>query len=402
MLEDALNILIEHTPNGHPRRVPLEKCCGRVLAEDIVSDMDFPPFDRSPLDGYAVRMRDIREASPDRPVFLRQVDDVPAGYLPKQKIGAGQAARIMTGARIPDGADAVVKLEDSFLDKKRVGIINPHQANNNICDKGEEIRSGEVVLSTGTYLLEGALGLLAMLGQAAPKVYPQPKVGILATGSELLPVRATLEPGKIRDTNSIMLDAKVRLAGGVPVLLGQVQDDIDAIITRLRAQPRMSMYITTGGASSGDYDLAEELFSRLQVPILFKRVAIKPGMLVLAGVWKGALLIALSGNPGACSISFEVLLRPLLRKLAGFRQWSHTRLSVKLSSEFTKSSPVRRFIWARCFVENGIVYAMPLQHQGNGMLRSILGANALLDIPEASPPLGPGTELDALVITPAL
>lgn len=290
------------------------------------------------------------------------------------------------------------RLEDTRYEGEQVDILNPDQANKNICKRGEEYKAGEKVLSKGSYLQEGNIGILAMLGHARPKVYVRPKVGIMATGSELLSVDAPLQPGMIRDTNSFLLDAKVRIAGGDPVLMGQVRDDVDSMAERLIGHPRLPIYIVTGGASVGDYDLAKKLFERLEVPILFDRVAIKPGMPVIAGYWRDALLLALSGNPAACSISFEVLVRPLIRKMAGFAQWQHIRIRAKLAGEFGKESPVRRFIWAHCFAVDGTLFASSLEYQGNGMLRAISQANALLDIPANSPKLDRGTDVVALLI----
>jgi len=240
--------------------------------------------------------------------------------------------------------------------------------------------------------------MLAMLGHVTPLVYEKPKVGILATGSELISAAEALSPGKIRDTNSYMLLAKVRLAGGEPILLGQVEDDIEAIAERFYTNPGLSVYITTGGASIGDYDLMEKLFQELQIPLLFKGVAMKPGMPVLAGVWKNSLLIALSGNPAAGSVSFEMLISPLIRKITGLRNWNHKKTIVKLCGTFTKTSPTRRFVWARWFMKQGFIFAEPLSHQGNGMLKSALEANALLEIPAHNSPIKDGTELEAILL----
>lgn len=397
-LENAQAILMERTRTCHPIRLPLMYCCSRVLAEDVMSRIAFPPFTRSPLDGYAVRKEDIHRASPERPVYLRQVEYVPAGAWPRRIIGTNETARVMTGAKVPEGANTVVRLEDTFLDDDQVAIQVSQQESRNICLEGEEYSPGDVVLNKGTYLQEGAMGVLAMMGRSKLKIYSKPRVGILATGSELLSVSTPLQPGKIHDTNSYMLDAKVRLSGGMPVMMGHVEDDVEAIIERLYSAPRLSVYIITGGASIGDYDLAAKVFERLQVSALFDQVAMKPGMPVLAGVWHGSLLIALSGNPAACSVSFEVLVRPLIRKMAGFKCWEHTKVMVKLSEPFAKPSPQRRFVWARCFEKKGAILAAPLSHQGNGMLRSILEANALLDIPAGSPSLQEGKKVKALLI----
>lgn len=398
LLEDVLDILSQEVTVAPKIRLPLEECWGRVLAEDIISDMDFPPFNRSPLDGYAVRSTDISRASLGNPVFLRQIDYVPAGTVPSKRVGTGEATRIMTGAPIPEGADAVVRLEDTINKEGQIGICYPDMAARNICSKGEEFKVGEVVLRRGIQLNEGSLALLAMLGRQSPLVYHKPEVAILATGSELVGASEELREGKIRDSNSYMLLAKVLRAGGQPVLLGHVKDDLGLITEKIHSKPGLSVYITTGGASVGDCDLMEGLFNKLNIPILFKRVAIKPGMPVIAGKWKDSLVIALSGNPAAGSVSFEVLVRPILRKMAGFVDYQHTRIKVRLADGFKKASPGRRFVWARCFFDEGTVYAQPLNYQGNGMLRSTVEANALLDIPAGSPALEIGTELDALLM----
>ncbi len=171
------------------------------------------------------------------------------------------------------------------------------------------------------------------------------------------------------------------------------------MIERLRSFPELPVYLMTGGASVGDYDLAKQLFMRLRIPILFDSVAIKPGMPIIAGLWGNSLLIALSGNPAACSVSFELLIRPLIRQFAGFAQLEHTRVMAKLVSNFGKPSPSRRFVWAVCFEVNGLLSVMPLDHQGNGMLRQIANANALLDVPANSPPLEKGTNITTLLLS---
>lgn len=398
LLEDALALLLSHTPCCSTVRLPLAECFGRVLAENITSTMDFPPFDRSPLDGYAVQMADIIQASPNHPILVTEIEAVPAGAVPYKTIHSGQATRIMTGAKIPEGADAVVRLEDTRITNGQIEILNANNAATNICLQGEEISKNEKILAAGTLLEEGALGLLAMLGHPAPLVFRKPKVGILATGSELLAPSDPIEPGKIRDSNSYMLLSKVLKEGGQPILLGQVKDSLASIIAKLAEQPGLPMYITTGGASVGDYDFMEKLFHELKIPLLFKGIAIKPGMPVLAGNWQGSLLIALSGNPAASSVSFEVLVSPLLRKMAGLSHWNHKKATVKLCGTFPKTSPTQRFIWAHWFVQQETIFATPLAHQGNGMLKSALKANALLEIPAHSPPVENGSKLEAILL----
>ena len=397
ILEDALAMLLEKVQILETKRILLEDCYQRVLAEDIVAEMDFPPFDRSPLDGYALRMADIKHATVENAAVLKQVDDVPAGSLPSKKIETGQATRIMTGAKIPEGADAVIRLEDLEVQEEQVRIFAP-AASPNICRQGEEIRRGQVVLKKGTVLRDGALGILAMLGHDQPLVYEQPKVAILATGTELIAVNQPLVPGKIRNSNNYMLMAKVREAGCQPILLGQVCDDLELIAQKLANHKDIAMYITTGGASVGDYDLMEQLFAKLNIPLLFSRLAMKPGMPVMAGCWIDALLVALSGNPASANVSFEALLRPVLRKMAGAAVLERPTSRAKLKKAFNKPSQSRRFVWARCECTDGILYAEPLGFQGNGMLAGMLAANALLDIPANSDCLPMGTEVMAWLL----
>jgi len=393
LLEDALAMLLKNVQLQGTISLPLGECYQRILAEDIVADMDFPPFDRSPLDGYAVKTIDVEQASTQNPVILKQVDYVPAGSLPSKIIEAGQAARIMTGGKIPEGADAVIRFEDTTVNQDRVSIFVPVKIAN-ICRQGEEIRKGNIVLKKGIVLKDGALGLLAMLGKDKPLVYKQPKVAILATGTEVVAIDQPLEEGKIRNSNNYMLMAKVREAGAQPVLLGQVCDELALIEERLMGNEQIDMYITTGGASVGDYDLMGQLFTKLKIPMLFTRLAMKPGMPVIAGYWQDVLVVALSGNPASANISFEVLLRPLLRKMAGATMVERPSGRAKLKKAFSKPSTSRRFIWANCEFDNGVLYAIPMEFQGNGMLAGMLSANALLDIPAESDCMQIGAEVD--------
>lgn len=397
LLEDALGMLLKKVKLQETIHIPLAECYQRVLGEDIMAEMDFPPFDRSPLDGYAVRMADVEQASSLDPVILKQIDYVPAGSWPSKKVEPGMTTRIMTGAKIPDGADAVIRLEEITLDQDMVSIFAGVKEAN-ICKQGEEIHKGQIVLQKGTVLTDGALGILAMLGHDRPLVYKQPKVAILATGTEIISVDQPLAPGKIRNSNNYMLMAKVREAGGEPILLGQVDDELELIEEKLRGYKDIAMYITTGGASVGDYDLMEQIFEKMDIPLLFTRLAMKPGMPVMAGYWGESLLVALSGNPASANISFEVLLRPLLKKMSGTLSFKRPQVRVTLKKAFQKVSRSRRFIWAYCEVENGRLYAQPIGFQGNGMLLGTLRANAILDIPMGSDFLPIGTEVEARLL----
>lgn len=398
LLEEALDMLLKETLLCEPITVPIEEGYNLILAEDIYADVDFPPFDRSPLDGYAVKMEDVAQATLQQPVQLEQIENVPAGSWPIKKIVAGTAARIMTGAKIPEGADAVIRLEDTSVDKNTVRIYNPVNADKQICRQGEEIRRGTRVLNKGTQLQAGALGVLAMLGKAHLLVYRQPKVAILATGSEIVGVQESLTQGKIRNSNSYMLLAKVKEAGCIPLLLGQVEDDLEEIHKQIMQSAPFDVLITTGGASIGDYDLMAAVFKKMDVPLLFSRLAIKPGMPVLAGFWNTSLLVALSGNPAAASVSFDVLLRPVLRKMAGFTEWELPVIQAKLKTAFSKPIQSRRFIFAKCEPVAGVMYVEPVQFHGNGMLSGLALANALIDVPAYCESLKAGTDVRVLLL----
>jgi molybdopterin molybdotransferase len=398
-LEEARRILLNIARPCPVEQIDLERCWNRILAEDVAADTDFPPFNRSPLDGYAVVSRDVAEATFDCPVVLEQIDYAPAGCVAQRTVVPGTAVRIMTGAPIPTGADGVVRLEDSECDGTRIKILAGTGVDKNICHKGEEIKLGETVLHQGSILNAGCMGILAMVGRSTPTVYKRPKVAILATGSEIIDVDQALVPGKIRNSNNFMLLSQIREAGGEPVVLGKVEDNLEAILDRLKHAPLCDIYITTGGASAGDYDLMPQVLKQLGIQTIFDRIAIKPGMPALAGLWKDSLLVALSGNPAAASVTFEVLIRPVIRKLGGYQNLWRTSISAVLQDKFNKPSTYRRFVWAQCYYDSRGWRVAPLYYQGNGMLKSMTMANALIDIPAHSPSLTPGAEVKVLLLT---
>lgn len=397
-LEKAQNILLQVAGVMPAETILLEHCWQRVLAEDVVARTDFPPFDRSPLDGYAVIAAEVTQASRNKPVRLRQIEDVPAGNTPIRAVSPGTAIRIMTGAPIPQGATGVVRLEDVVVEGDIVEVLDGSGAAASICHKGEEIRLNEVVLSAGTVITAGVMGLLAMLGVVRPKVYRQPRVAILATGSEVIPAGAQLAPGKIRNSNTYMVSALVQAAGGLPVVLGEVPDSVEAILKRLAESPECDMLITTGGASVGDYDLIGKVYEQLGIELLFDRVSMKPGMPVLAGLKDGKLYLGLSGNPASAAISYDQLVRPVILKLGGRRELWRPLFKAVMAAPYGKSTAARRFVWAACRQGDGAVLVEPIDTQGNGMLRSSAAANCLIAIPENTPALPAGTVVDIILL----
>lgn len=397
-LETARDILLDLARVTPQEAVPLVASWRRVLAQDVTAPHDFPPFDRSPLDGYAVVAAEVTAASPAAPVVLRQIGNVPAGSVAAEKVIPGTACRIMTGAPIPPGATGVVRLEDTVVHGREVYVFHGAGAAANICRQGEEIRRGERVLAAGTVINAGVMGLLAVLGVAAPLVYRRPRVALLATGSEIVPVDAPLGPGQIRNSNTYMLTAQVNEAGAEVAAVHLAPDDADIIAARLAAMPPCDVVVTTGGASVGDYDLVAAVYQRLGIKTLFSRVSMKPGMPVLAGVKDGQLFLGLSGNPAAAAVAFEQLVRPLLLKMGGRRTWTRPAVRAVLAAPFGKSTGVKRFVWG-CVRQGPYgLEAEPLANQGNGMLRSAAQANALIIIPPDSPPLPAGTVVEVILL----
>ncbi|MCX7780006.1 MAG: molybdopterin molybdotransferase MoeA [Negativicutes bacterium] len=397
-LEIAQEILLKATRVTSVEQIKLEECWHRVLAENIVAATDFPPFDRSPLDGYAVIAADVAKASADNPAILRQIENIPAGFTPQAAVTTGTATRIMTGAPLPPGATGVIRLENTEVDGDMEKVFTGKGAADSICRQGEEIQAGETVLFAGTVINAGVMGMLAVLGAAFPKVYARPRVALIATGSEIIPVHQPLAPGKIRNSNSYMLGAQVAEAGGEVKLLGSAPDDVDKIAQLIAEAPVSDIYITTGGASVGDYDLIGGVFRKLGVDVLFDRVSIKPGMPVLAGVKDGKFYFGLSGNPAAASISFEQIVRPVLMKMGGRSRWWRPRIEAVLAAPFGKSTGAKRFVWAHCWQKDAHILAEPLGKQGNGMLKSATTANSLIVIPENSPPLAAGETVEVILL----
>lgn len=397
-LEIAQQVLLAQAVVLPTESISLEMSWRRILAQEVVAQSDFPPFDRSPLDGYALLANEAAGALPEHPVVLTEIDSIAAGQVSKATIKAGTACRIMTGAPIPAGTTGVVRVEDTIVTGKQVQVLSGQGLDQNICRQGEEIAAGEKVIAPGIAINMGVMGMLAVLGIDRPLVYKQPRVVLIATGSELIEVHQELTPGKIRNSNSYMLSAQVKEAGAEALLLGTAKDDVDEIIGMITAASDFDVCITTGGASLGDYDLIGEIFSKLGITILFERISMKPGMPVLAGVKAGKLYIGLSGNPAAASVAFEQVVRPVLLKMAGRTNWWRPVVKAQLAVPFAKSGGAKRFIWSRCWQGSEGLLVEPLRLQGHGMLKSAIGANALLVVPEDSPPLAAGEWLETLLL----
>jgi len=389
-LERALEIVLARVKTLEPETVRLVDAYQRVLAQDVHSQVDMPPFDRSPLDGYAYCAGDLDSA----PLTLNIVSEIPAGTWSERVLDPGECARIFTGAPIPQGANCVVRQEDTEQIGEQVIIHQPVMPNSNVVLIGEETKRGELALKSGELLSPAAIGLLASLGVEEVKVYRRPKVGVLSTGSELMDVGTPLLPGKIYNSNTYTIKGLLLEAGCEVKVAPFVSDDLEETIQALGALQDTDVVVTTGGASAGDYDLIREALTGMGCELLFWKLNLKPGTPAAVGVKGDKVFFSLSGNPAAAVITFELLVRPALRKLKGRASQERT-FPVRMDSGFGKSGKQRRFLRARAVFRKGEIWADPNYAQGSGILRSMMGSHLLVDVPGGHGPVKQGETLTA-------
>ena len=372
---------------------PLIDALGLTLAEDAVARDSIPPFDNSAMDGYAVRSADVSCASRDNPVELEVLGDLAAGYAAEVSVGRGQALRIMTGAPMPAGADAVVPVEMTRAQGDRVLVLDCVSEGNNVRRAGEDVKLGETVLATGTAIGPAELGMLASLGYPRPRCFRRARVGIVSTGDELVGVEEELAPGKIRDSNSYTLFGMVREAGAEPLRLGVVRDDAALLEkTILDNLERVDLFITSGGVSVGDYDMVKDVLGKLG-EMNFWKVGMRPGKPQAFGHIGGKPLFGLPGNPVSVMVSFEQFVRPAILKMMGRRDIFRPQVTAVLDAPLGRKAGRTEFIRVVAEWREGRYHARPTGPQGSGILRSMVLGNALAVLPEEVGRLEPGVEV---------
>lgn len=396
---EAVRLVMEHaTPLG-TEMIDLEHAYGRILAEPIVAKHDVPPFDRSPFDGFAIRSLDSEGASGDNRVTFSVIGEIGAGYVGDKPIGEKEAYRIMTGAQIPENADAVVMLEQTVETNDGFTLRKPFEAGENISYKGEDAKEGELLIEAGSLIHPGTVALLATFGYAEVKVAQRPVAGILSTGTELLDVADELEPGKIRNSNGPMIRAQLKRMGIDYKSYGMAADDLDACTSIVeKAIAETDLLITTGGVSVGDYDYLPAIYERLGAKVLFNKVAMRPGSVTTVAVLGNKYLFGLSGNPSACFTGFELFARPAILAMMGGTAPYMPRMTAILGEDFTKPNPFTRFIRATWQFNEGRIEAVPAGFNKSNAVSSIARGNCLIVLPSGTRGFTEGDEVDILLI----
>lgn len=381
--------------------VGLAWCVGRVLAQDIIARASMPPWDNSSMDGYAARSSDVATAAGQLPVRLTITGDIPAGVFPPHGISSGETMRIMTGAPIPDGADCVVRLEDTDQGIKTVSITVPAVAGRNIRYAGEDFKKGEPVLYAGTPLHAAHVGVLASLGHSVVPTFRAPRVAIIGSGDELVEVEGyddVIAGRKIVSSNNYTLAALVREAGAVPVDLGIARDSIESLREKLEQAKDCDLVITSAGVSVGEKDFTREAIDQLGGKHIFWRVKMRPGAPLAFGIVHDRPWLGVSGNPVSAMVSFILFAKPVIRKMMGHTLLFPSTVTARAEEPIETSAKLTHFLRGTITSSAQGFTARLSGSQSSGVMTSLARANALLIIPEDTQRIAAGETLKAIPI----
>ncbi|WP_379317944.1 molybdopterin molybdotransferase MoeA [Paenibacillus puldeungensis] len=375
--------------------VPLYEAQGRILAEQITAPHPYPHFRRSGMDGFAILSSDTADCSADHPVLLEVVDEIACGALPRVPLAPGKVARIMTGAKVPDEADAVVMFEMTETvtqhGKVFIRLIREIEKGKNITNVGLELAAGDPILAPGRNIGPGEISVLATFGVHRVPVMKRPRIAIFSTGSELLSIEEPLQDGRIRNSNTYMLASQIKEAGGEPYILEAIKDDLVTAQRRVQeAFDEYDMLVTTGGVSVGDFDIMADLVSDGDLEMLFNKVMMRPGSVTTAAVMDGKLLFALSGNPGACFVGFELFVRPAIGGMLGVPQPFLTEITAELGRPYRKINSFTRYVRGRLEVREGKLFAYPAELDESNVMITIKDSDGLIVIPPSTEGREPG------------
>ncbi len=386
-VEEALRRILATVQPLHTETIGLHEALGRVLGVDVQASYDLPPFDNSSMDGFAVIATDVAGSSSSNPVTLHVIEDIPAGKAPHMTVRHGQAARIMTGAPMPAGADAVVPVEQT--DQSRMSpempasikVVQRVKQGDYVRPIGEDIKRGETVLEKGQVLRPADLGVLAGLGVSQVAVMARPKVAVISNGDELVLPHEPLTPGKIRDMNSYFLPALIAEAGGEPLLLGIARDTAESVREKLTlaVEQGANLILSSAGVSVGAFDVVKTVLDEMG-SVEFWKVNLRPGKPLTFGQIQGICFLGLPGNPVSAMVTFDVFARPVIRKMLGLSVEMPTRMATM--GEAMTSDGRMTFARVRLTRENGDLVAYSTGNQSSGVISSMVKADGLLIIPE--------------------
>jgi len=397
-VEEASRIILRQVSPLPGEEVALLQAAGRVLFENVRASRNVPPFANSAMDGYAVRWLDVARASATDPVTLSVLEDVPAGYVARRRVTKGNATRIMTGAPVPRGADAIVRVEYTEFIGDRVRISRVDGQGSHIRGIGEDIQKGRPILKKGKLLTSADIGLLASVGKSRVRVYRRPTVAIISTGDELLEVDDSPQPGKIVNSNSYTLSAAVQEIGAVPHLLGIVRDKRKSLASAFKRALHYDVVITSGGVSVGDYDLVKGALLDVGVRMALWRVAQRPGHPFAFGRMGSKPVFGLPGNPVSSAVSFLLYARPALLKMMGHKSFFLPVIHATLEHEIKKTKGLKEFIRCCLREDDGRSFASSTGTQSSGVLHSLSLAQGLIVCKEEETLLPKGSQVPVILL----
>lgn len=375
-LKDALNIMEENSgPIDRKEEVGITEAFGRVLAEDVTADMNIPPFDRAAMDGYAVRAEDTFGAGQFKPKKLKFVGKIHAGEISKKQVKSGCCIQVATGSPVPEGADAVVIVENTESVRDTVKVFKPVYPGSSVSTKGSDIETGETALRNGEFLNSARIGVLAAIGLKSIKVYEKPKIGILSTGNEIVKIGKKLKAGEIYDINSYTISSVVAENGGIPMNLGILKDKKDEITEGIKKAMKSDIIVLSGGSSAGEMDILFDVVESLG-RVLFHGIAVKPGKPTICGIFNGRLVIGMPGYPTSCLINSYIFMAPLVRKMARLPKKDQNIVRKRISSRIVSTPGRHHYLTVR--IENG--NAVPVFKE-SGSITSMSRADGYIEIP---------------------
>lgn len=380
--DEALSMVLKETSLGSVEEKSILDCLDKVLYEDIYSKDNLPPFHKSAMDGYAIKSKDTSGALEDAPVEFNIIGIIKAGQFPEEELKSGEAFKIMTGAPLPKGADAVIQIEKVKNKEDKLSVYEEVDIFENVIKRGEEIKSGEIALTKGTVIRPFEIGLLASLGYSRIPVYRTPIVSIIVTGDELMSIDSELKLGKIRNSNEYSLRALIKNMGVRALSFGVVEDSKEVLIDRVKqALEHSDIVLTSGGASKGDYDFVEDVLRELEADIKFTSVGIKPGKPLSFAKVKDKLFFSLPGNPLAAITTFQEFVKPACEKMMG-KTTDIDIFPVILADDYNTKKGRRKYIYVNIQKVQGIYYAYKIDSQSSSGLKAVTKSNGIVILPE--------------------